>query len=242
MARRQLKLSEHDRIDDDRIYDGKDEKSGHHAPGFVSPGVMQQRQSSPKAAITAASQPLSALHMQIMRRLQWSNEGVVVHRQRPGTAQLDDKGASRAIATTQKTSFFRVLACGEQRPCLCPMDSDICARANTTRAAFIAAILNEDVERLGAFASQFVEEPALTLLYKYRFKEFQDAGETQQAGEGRSGGGKTGLMIAASMGLVASAEYLIGFQMSLYALFDCRYTFFLPFPPDSLKLTEELGV
>ena len=192
-----------------RTDDSQDEKSGHHTPGFVSPGDMPQRQSSPNTAIAAASQPLSALHMQIMRRLQWSNERVIAHRQRPRTAQLDDKGASRAIATTQKTSFFRVLACGEQRPCLCPMDSDICARANTTRAAFIAAILNEDVERLGAFASQFVEEPALTLLYKYRFKEFQDAGETQQAGEGRSGGGKTGLMIAASMGLVASAEYLI---------------------------------
>ena len=98
--------------------------------------------------------------------------------------------------------------------------SEACWRANAARAAFLRAILEEDMSRIGAFASMLAEDASIEALYKIRYspavysvfspqnskKSDSDAVGSEEISDG---GGKTPLMLASEFGLVASVESIL---------------------------------
>ena len=90
----------------------------------------------------------------------------------------------------------------------------MCLKARTSRSAFVTAILEEDTHKLSAFASQLAEDLSLDVLYGCHFPPNLHAKKSEQArsfppAREHAQDGKTGLMIAASRGLVAATECLL---------------------------------
>lgn len=93
-----------------------------------------------------------------------------------------------------------------------PLCSDVCRKARTSRLAFVTAILQEDTVRLGAFASQLAEDFSLDILYGCYFPANLYANKSEQSRSSTPASSehdKTGLMIAASCGLVAATECIL---------------------------------
>jgi hypothetical protein len=167
-----------------------------------------------------AEQPLTAVQFQMLRRLIWTQDQSAVTKRDTSRNQCDircrcpfDRCELAVLDHASWQNEYIRIDVIYNVP-----GSDRCTRAQASRASFVTAILEEDVHRLDAFASQFVEEKEVATLYRILYSEAYICSMNKNAPSTGTAGCKTGLMLAASKGLAVSVECLLGVMQSDHSI------------------------